>query len=571
MNIKSILILSFIINIFILANGNTRSYCEELLKIAEKECIDGNYTISLKMLAEAKEIASNNSWSDLLSSALNKEGTIYMDISNYQKAMDCFLESYKIAINESDPKQEVTILNNIAQIYFIKDDIDKTEKYLQNAYDIAKQLKDTAKIGIIALNMGIVLNKAQEYLEAGNYLDIAIVLSEKSKDSLTFMSAQLVKAENLFYKKEYERSELLAKQLLDTDLKEQRAQVLLLLGKIQEQKRDYNEAIQYIQEALTVDVKLTTKIEIYQYLSELYLHANQLVLALQYKDSLLFAKDSLSRINDLTQITNNQIEFDLINSEKELARNKAQQKTTRIFFISVLIFVCLFVAIIIWMLQIQSARNKQRKTIVELEIEKEKNEKLLLQQQLKEQENLTLLEQERLTHETNKKTLLEHQLKEQANLTLIKQEQLNNEINIKNRELASKVLLQSHRNSLIKEIIDTLSINSYNKVKVDDLETIIQQLQLHLKESNEWDSFLLYFEKINPAFLSSLKEKHPDLNAGEIRFLSYLYLDLNTTEIANLLSITEGHCRKKKLQIANKLDIPVTELYQFIINGIKMQ
>ncbi len=565
MNIKSILIVSFIITVFISANGNTRSYCEKLIKTAEKEYVDGNYTASLKMLLEAKEIASDNNWYDLLSFALNNEGTIYMDISNYQKAMDCFLKSYKIAIKESDQEQEVAIFNNIAQIYFVKDDIDKAGKYLRNAYDIARKMKDTAKTGIIAINMGIVLNKAQKYTEAGDYLDIAIALSEKSRDTLTFMTAQLIKAENLFYRNEYEQSEQLAKQLLGTDHKEQKAQILLLLGKIQEQKRNYDKAIQYIQQALIIDIELPTKIEIYQYLSELYLHIDQLALALTYKDSLLLSKDSLSKINDLAQITNNQIEFDLINSEKELAKNRAKQKTTRIFFISLFVFICLFVMIIIRMLQIQSTKNKQRKTIVELEIEKEKNERLLLQQQLQEQENLTLLEQERLTHETNKKTLLEHQLKEHANLTLIKQEQLNNEINIKNRELASKVLLQSYRNSLIKEITDKISVNLCNRMNANSLESVIRQLKVHLKESNEWDSFLLYFEKINPAFLSFLKERHPDLNAGEIRFLSYLYLDLNTTEIANLLSITDGHCRKKKLQIANKLNIPVTEIYRYIM------
>jgi tetratricopeptide (TPR) repeat protein len=570
MKIKSVLIVLFIMGVFISANGNTRLYCEELLDLAEKENINENYAASIKILGEIKKIASENNWEDLLFLAINMEGNAYMDISNYQKAIDCFLESYKIAMKNSNQKQEVIILNNIAQIYFIKDDLDKAKKYLKNAYDIAKQLKDTLKTGIIALNMGLVLNKTQEYTEAENYLEIAIVLSEKSKDTLNLLTSQLVKAENLFYRKEYEKSEQLAIQLLDTEYKERKAQVLLLLGKIQEQKRNFNKAIQYIQQALIIDTRLATKIEIYEYLSELYLRANQLVLSLTYKDSLLLAKDSLSKMNDLAQITNNQIEFDLINSEKELARNKAKQKTTRIFFISVFAFICLFVIIIIWMLQIQSAKNKQRKTIVELEIEKEKNEKLLLQQQIKEKENHTLLEQERLLNETNKKVLLEHQLKEQTNLILIKQEQLNNEINTKNRELASKVLLQSHRNSLIKEIIDTLSINSYNRIKENDLESMIQQLQLHLKESNEWESFLLYFEQINPAFLSSLKEKHPDLNAGEIRFLSYLYLDLNTTEIANLLSITEGHCRKRKLQIAHKLNIPVTELYQYIINEIRM-
>ena len=564
---KRILLFLFIISVFISANGNTRSHCEDLLKLAEKESLNENYAIALKALGEVKTIALNNHWNDLLSSALNNEGTIYMDILNYQKAMDCFLESYKIAIKESAQTQEVSILNNIAQIYFIKGDVDKAKKYLDNAYHVAEKLKDSIKTGIIALNIGTVLNEMENFTQAERYLDIAISLSTKTRDSLTLISAQLIKAKSLYYKTEYEKAEQLAKQVLVFGDKEQIAQSMLLLAQIQEQVGNLDNAIQYAQNALNEDVNLTTKIELYQYLSKLYLHGNLLVYALAYQDSLLIAKDSLSKIRDLAQITNNQIEFDLINSEKELINNIAKQKSTRILFISLLVFFCVLVVVTLWMLQIQSIKNKQRKIIIELELEKEKNEKLILQRQIVERETITLLEQERLINQKNEKILLDIQLKKQADSNLSKQEPLHSEID-NSKETTSKALFQSHRNELIKEIIDKLSQTSDN-LKKSTLESVIPQLQTLLKESNEWEGFFLYFEKTNPAFLSSLKEKHPDLNAGEIRFLSYLYLNLNNAEIANLLSVTEGHCRKKKLQIATKIGIPATELYHYLTTEIE--
>ncbi len=547
---KAILLLLMLFPIIGQGNNN-RSYCEELLEQSKKERIEGNYIKSIELLSEIKVLSINNDWTDLLTYALNIEGTIYMDLLDYQKAMECFLSGYEIAIKQSYKTQQIMILNNISQIYYINNETDKAKEYLDKAYEISEQLQDSAKLGIVSMNLGVVFNKTGDLNQAEKYLDIAIKLSSKVKDTITWIASKVIKIENLYLKKEYDKAESLALEILEETQSEmdddQNAQCLLLLSQIHDQKKNYPKAISYAREALNNHVKLTLKIEIYEQLSKLYRSNNALILALDYQDSLSIAKDSLMKINDMAQVANNQIRFDLINSEKELAENKAKQKTERTFFIFVVIFMIILSIIAIWIYRIKLEKNKQQKIIAEneqkiikLKLEKEQNERLLLEQQLKEQETLSLLEQEKL----------------------------NNEIDTKNRQLASKALFQSNRNELIKEIIDTFSNIVSNKVKNDVLESAIQQLRLQLKESAEWDGFLVYFEKINPLFLSSLKEKHPTLNASEIRFLSYIYLNLDTKEIAKLLNITPGHCRKKRLRLANKMHVSIAELYSYLINEI---
>ncbi|PKP15743.1 MAG: hypothetical protein CVU07_09125, partial [Bacteroidetes bacterium HGW-Bacteroidetes-23] len=62
-----------------------------------------------------------------------------------------------------------------------------------------------------------------------------------------------------------------------------------------------------------------------------------------------------------------------------------------------------------------------------------------------------------------------------------------------------------------------------------------------------------------------LKIKHPDLNANEIRFLSFIYLNLNTKEIASLLNISPESCRKRKERLLKKLNLEAdVSLYAYL-------
>ncbi len=384
---------------------------------------------------------------------------------------------------------------------------------------------------------------------------------------------QFLKIKNHVLSQQYNSAEQLAFETLDYIDKIQyarfRIECLLLLSNIFEKKREFDKAIYYTNEALNNNPDLSVKIGIYEQLSLLYENIHSISFAVRYKDSLIMAKDSLAKMNNLARMANNQVRFNLLNIEQDIVENQTQLRNERIAYLFILIAIILISVIIIWIFRMRWIKNKQQKIIIELEMQKEKNEKLLLEQQLKEQEVLSNLEQERLNNERTQRLLLEQQLKEQETLAILEQERLNNEINIKNRQLIAKVMFQSDRNAIIKEIVDILLHTKSNKIKNNsELECAIEELNSRLEESSRSDDFLTYFEMINPDFLPSLKEKHPDLLASEIDLLSYVYLSLETKEIAKLLNITDGSYRKRKLRIAAKLGIPVSDLYDYLLNEI---
>ena len=180
-----------------------------------------------------------------------------------------------------------------------------------------------------------------------------------------------------------------------------------------------------------------------------------------------------------------------------------------------------------------SLKNKQKKLIAErnehilaLELEKEKRELLLVEKQFNENSALSLLEQERLK----------------------------NEVELKNRKLSAKALYLSGRNIMIEEVLSGLT-ELLHASKNNSLVEYIETLKNHLKTDNEWDSFITHFEEVNQGFLISLKAKHPNLTSNDIRFLSYIYMNLSTKEIASMLNITQDSCRKRKERISAKMEL----------------
>ena len=571
---RIIFLFLLVTHILVVGYANNSSYYDNLYQSAHQEIDNQNYARAMEYLMKIKVHAKENKLFDMEIDVLNKMGVVYTEILDYEKAMECYLEAYRKISEKSDGKKEINILNNIAKLYYLTNDIDKAAEYFDRAYKIAVTLNDSAKMIGSLNNMGIISNKKGNLEQTEKYLRIATeMVKDYPKNSFLTMAIQYVKAEYLYLKKEYYLAEQLSLEALNLGFgkgrlnQELEVEYVLLLSKIYYQKKNYSKATSFAKDALKRNSNLSMTVEIYEHLSNLYRVTNSLSLAMQYQDSVIKMKDVLLKLNNMSQLLKGQIQFDLNDLEKKMEANKEKRKRDQLVFSLIIVFIVIFTVMFIWIFRIRLIKNKQLKIIAELELKKEKNEKLLLEQQLKEQEAWGLLEQERMNNEIKEKMLLKQQLKEQETLAWLKQEQMNNEIELKNKQLISKTLFQLSKNKLIEEIIQSL-FHIPNQSDIPELQPIIRTLQSQLKESAgaDWNSFLTYFEQTNPSFLSALKAKHLDLTASDIRLASYIYLNLDTKEMAKLLHVTPEYCRKRKQQLAKKLELSSTKLYNYLAN-----
>jgi DNA-binding CsgD family transcriptional regulator len=182
---------------------------------------------------------------------------------------------------------------------------------------------------------------------------------------------------------------------------------------------------------------------------------------------------------------------------------------------------------------------------------------------LKEKEKAKLLEveddlkkMERCIEETN----LEKQV---LNLTL----------STKTKELVSKMMQISKRNSELETIRNDLKIlyRESNKTAKMKITKVIQQLTNTLDIEDGWETFNIYFKEIHPCFLEKLESNYPTLSDNEIRHCSFIKLRMNNREVADLLNISSKTVEATRYRIKKKLNLTKEDSLSNFIHSISFQ
>ena len=519
--------------------------CDEMIIEGVKAMNRKDHVKSLEILTEARSLAEKNNWHKQVFLALNNIGANYYIMLDYGEALNNYLGAYTIALKELDEDSEMTVLNNIALLYMKEKQFDKAEEYLMKAYDIAKKKKVAIRQGIYAVNLGMVYNEKKSYNKALIFLSEAKTLIPKN-DELQ-INVDLALSDNLLYRgevKDAKKSALNILSSINEKVSSENILVLyLLLSRISETEKDIKSALNYAEKALDYADSPETKIQVYEVLADLYTKDDKHQSALIAKDSIIYAINELNNIKNGRQFESNRVKFEIADYRNKLLQNNEKLIIQRRSFLIILAFALIIILLIAWALRNSAIKNKQRKIIhkrseelLALELEKGKTDKLLLEKQLKEKETLALLEQQKLR----------------------------NELENRNRKLAAKALHIANRNELIENVIN--SISKEPEIATNQKWTSnIRELKSHLNNDNEWESFLTHFEEVNQNFLQTLRERHPDLNSNDIRFISYVYINLSTKEIALMLNITPEACRKRRERISKKLGLSEnSDLYEYI-------
>ncbi len=490
---------------------------------------------SIEELISAKDIALRNKWYTEAYNATLNIGTNYYLMMDYGEAFQYYLQAYEIAIKHLDVRNEMSVFNNIGVLYIEENDQLKAEESFFKAYEIAKKVDDKEKIGAYGINMALLLNKIGKIDLAEQYIEEALPLLVDKPNVL--LLAKIAKAENLYLKNQFSKASELALQILpqinNLTISEGNATVndkitlLLILSRIYEKQFLYKEALDYALLARAAQENIEGRKESYERIATLYAKTDDFKNAMYYKDSVIIATDSLHAIKNAALFKSEKVKFQIQNYQHELSESKKARSQEKQLFYTVLVCVIAGMGFLIWVYKNNSLKHKQRQKIVELELEKEKSDHLLKERKHRENEALVLLEKERLK----------------------------NELDTKNRELTARAMYLASKNELIEDVVESLSEQTEIATNTQ-LKTQINDLKKHLKKESQWDSFFVHFEELNRGFLDRLAAKHPKLTQNDVRFITFLYMNLSYKEIASLLNITPQSCRKRKERISKKMNVP---------------
>lgn len=541
---NSILALLLCFCCYIYGQENIR-HCDSLIDAGIKKSDAAAYPEALALLTEAQNLAQKNNWPKQLFLAKNNIGTCYFSALDYGEALKYYFSAYNIAVKSKDAKQELMALNNIAILYTREEAPKKAYHYFKKAYDISKNMNDSLGIGIYALNVGLVMNALDDMNASRTYLEESLRYAKRPGITLV---ARVAIAENEMALGHTASSRKMALQLLneipDKTGDQNAVSLFLVISKCYIHEKKYKEAEDYAYTALKYNTDdLSTTLTIYKTLDEIAVKSNRLQQAMVYKDSAFAILGRLDDIKNGRAFEENRVKFELQDYKNEIAHKEATIKQERNFFYAILGGMASVILLIFFIFRNRSIRHQQKKLLsenrqqqLELELTKKESEALLTEKKFKDEQHETLLEQERLK----------------------------NEIEYKNRKLSSQALVVTGKYQMIEDVISLLS----EQPELTDIPAVkkhIRFLRNSLKPDNEWENFLTHFEEVNQGFLIRLKAAHPALTANDIRFICYVYMNLNAKEIATMLNISLDAGRKRKERIAQKLGLPdSTALYSYL-------
>lgn len=498
----------------------TSDKARQLVRQAANAAVHKNYRQSSALLFKARSEAEAAADYDQLFWVYTNLGINQAELLNYADALQHFTKAYQIATEHLDERRVLSIRNNIAGLYMMNHEQNKALAEYTKIYTDIKGGTDSVFTGGCALNIATLLTDKHQYAQARPYMEQAELLlgryAENRAALVTLRTDYLLGTGN---------TEGAYRLVADAQTKypalQHNADILYLRARTALMRALANEAVAQGRLALAQPgIDLSMKRAIFELLSQAYSMQQCYEQALACKDSVVAVSDALSNLTGQKLYEARQIQFDIWQKQQEIDNYKKRHALE----MALLVVVLIASGALVWALVVKTKNARQQRKLAHMELEREQEQREALQQKL---------------------------ANEQA-----EQEQSRRTIEQRSRELMSKAMQAANRNDSLRELLHTLETDSgLDLDKRPELKRTLAALRHQLDSTVEWKDFTTYFEQTNGQFLQQLKHLHPTLTANELRYLSLVYINLSSKEIALLLNITPEYCKKKKQQVARKMGL----------------
>lgn len=498
----------------------TSDKARQLVRQAANAAVHKDYRQSSALLFKARSEAEAAADYDQLFWVYTNLGINQAELLNYADALQHFTKAYQIATEHLDERRVLSIRNNIAGLYMMNHEQNKALTEYTKIYADIKGSTDSVFTGGCALNIATLLTDKHQYAQARPYMEQAELLlgryAENRAALVTLRTDYLLGTGN---------TEGAYRLVADAQTKypalQHNADILYLRARTALMRALANEAVAQGRLALAQPgIDLSMKRAIFELLSQAYSMQQCYELALACKDSVVAVSDALSNLTGQKLYEARQIQFDIWQKQQEIDNYKKRHALE----MALLVVVLIASGALVWALVVKTKNARQQRKLAHMELEHEQVQREALQQKL---------------------------ANEQA-----EQEQSRRTIEQRSRELMSKAMQAANRNDSLRELLHTLETDSgLDLDKRPELKHTLAALRHQLDSTVEWKDFTTYFEQTNGQFLQQLKHLHPTLTANELRYLSLVYINLSSKEIALLLNITPEYCKKKKQQVARKMGL----------------
>ena len=506
------------------------------IEAGEMKYREGKDAEAIKIFMEVAEKAHEEHDYKLECLANYNIGVVYISLLSNGEALQYFQKAYDLCIRHKlGAAREVEIINGIAGAFFQSHNYTKAKTTLSQALKIAKANNDSMMIALCASDMALICNKTNAYDSVGYWIGVSKKYSVSEKSNLQLLS---IAAETAMLRKDYLRAEEMCKEILSSADKgdANRGLAYTYLMKIASDRGDWEQAM-LMEKGGEKENSLNMKTHFFEIAAEMYMKRGDYKRAMQYKDSLIIYNDSLEVINNRQLLDSENIKLEVLKYQQQLDRELQRQKYQTWVWITIAIIFFFIVVISVMFLRNQHQRYITQQEMLALKLDKEHKEKELAEERMHEME-----------------LIAEHE-----------QEILKKEIERKNTQMQANAMFVSARNELICDLLKHLDDLGEENQEIRNLRSYLGRLLG--RDSKEQEEFMMNVEAADPELSRRLLAIHPDLLQSDIKFLSYVKMNMNMKEMAAILNVNPDSCKRRKIRISKKLGLASSaDLYSYLIN-----
>lgn len=452
---------------------------------------------------QAKELLDKSEENPFKYYIPNSLGVIEARKSNYNKALDYFMEAYKLKKdNNLTPDEEMA---NISLVYQFMDNFDKAKEFALGSLAISQAQQDTLGIVQTSITIGTIYSNLEKNDSAFLYLRKAYVIAMQ-KGYVDQAASSLIDEADLLMKlsRSEEAITLLEKvfQLPLHHASDKKPYVNNKLANYFFDRGQYSKALEYARDSYSFSnrssmFRLAKKNALL--LASIF-EKNKIIDSTSYYfRKALEHEDSINVAANKAMFSDQRVRMETLEKDYEISQLLNQQKLSELRSqrVKVWSLVAVLVALIIIVVIVY-----QHKVVV-------KNNELV-QLQL------------RAEIEQNKSDLYKQTL--------------------------HMIQVNNSMEAIEAEIREALS-NNYDA----KLAKLLSSVKTNRSLKNEWDNFNKYFGNVHTDFLEKLSRTNTDLSTHEKKVCSLIKLNLSNREMATLLNIESRSVIMIKYRIKKKL------------------
>jgi len=544
---------------------NIEEEIRALGRIGQGEMFLGNNYNALEYFKNASKLAMSHNYKEGYVNSLIATGMVYSIMCRYDSSLEYYHKALKIAEDNNYTREMGISLNNIGIIYASNEEINKSLEYYYKALELYARTGDSVRVGYACANIGLVYVLYKEYNKSLGYFERALNIYKSANNEKRLYAVLNSQGEAYLSIKDYPSAYKNFKSSLDffekINDKYGILTSILNIGNYYNQINQLDNSESYFKQGLEIAEELQSDENIkecYKGLSSIYQKRGDYKKAMEYHEKFDIVGRKIFNEKTQKKLAELQTKYESEKKEKEiqllLAENKIDEKQ-KIILIIIVITLFILGVLFVYLFYVKSTSLK-RKTLL-FEKEKQLNKLTLEKRDLEARE--AEAESQRL----------EEEMKYNEEVNHLKQEKFREEIKSKNRELSTTTLLVVNKNGMltgIKETIEKILGETPSTIN-KELKATINEIDNSINSDKDWDTFKKHFEGVHTGFFERLMQKFPDMTHNELRLCAYMRINLNTKEIAQMLSISPTSVNQRRYRLRKKLDLDSdTGLVEYMIN-----